>query len=47
MDPKDKNANQEEERKAYTPPEVIHEIELETRAGSPVGDELPPGLSNP
>ncbi len=31
------------ERKAYTAPAVVHELKLETRAGSP----LRPGLSDP
>ena len=25
------------ERKPYPPPEIVHELELETRAGSPLG----------
>jgi hypothetical protein len=25
------------DRKPYSPPEIIHELELETRAGSPLG----------
>jgi hypothetical protein len=28
------------DRKAYIKPEIIHELELETRAGSPLGDPL-------
>ena len=28
---------QPETRKPYTKPEIIHELELETRAGSPLG----------
>jgi hypothetical protein len=28
------------ERKAYTAPAVVHELKLETRAGSPLGPEL-------
>jgi hypothetical protein len=37
----------EKERKPYEAPQIIHEIELETKAGSPLGstDELfPPEL---
>jgi len=30
-------ASQENERKPYIKPEITHELELETRAGSPVG----------
>ncbi|HZD56716.1 MAG TPA: hypothetical protein VE136_08340 [Anaerolineales bacterium] len=29
--------DQEPERKEYVKPEIIHELELETRAGSPLG----------
>ncbi len=29
---------EEEHRKPYRKPEIIHELELETRAGSGVGD---------
>ena len=39
-----------EARKPYTKPEIIHELELETRAGSPLGipDLLDPfGLGLP
>lgn len=32
-----------ETRKLYTKPEITHELELETRAGSPLF-EVPPGL---
>ena len=28
------NKQKEQERKTYSPPEIIHELELETRAGS-------------
>jgi len=41
---------QPEARKPYTKPEIIHELELETRAGSPLGmpDLLDPfGLELP
>jgi len=34
----------ESHKKPYEKPEIIYEIELETTAGSPAGDELPPGL---
>jgi len=30
--------HEEEHRKPYHKPEIIHELELETRAGSGVGD---------
>ncbi|HEX6303412.1 MAG TPA: hypothetical protein VFZ76_04425 [Anaerolineales bacterium] len=30
-----------EPRKEYIKPEIVHELELETRAGSPVGFEDP------
>lgn len=30
------------ERKEYTKPEVTHEIELETKAGSPLGSDPDP-----
>ncbi len=39
----DKDTNTE--RKPYIKPEIIHELELETRAGSPVG--IPPDLIDP
>lgn len=32
---------QNEARKIYLKPEIIHELELETKAGSPVGGEDP------
>ncbi len=32
------------EKQPYHPPAISHEIELETKAGSSAGDELPPGL---
>jgi len=41
---------QSETRKPYAKPEIIHELELETRAGSPLGmpDPLDPlGLGLP
>ena len=41
---------QPEARKPYTKPQIIHELELETRAGSPLGmpDPLDPlGLGLP
>jgi len=48
MNPKDKIMKPEDENTPYTAPEIIHEIELETKAGSPTGgDELPPGLGGP
>lgn len=31
------------ERKTYSPPAIVHELKLETRAGSP----LRPGLTDP
>lgn len=37
----------EKERKPYEAPQIVHEIELETRAGSPLGDAnelFPPEL---
>jgi len=35
-------------RKIYRKPEIIHELELETRAGSPLKvDPLDPGTWNP
>ncbi len=44
MDPNKKNSL--EEKKAYTAPEIILEVDLDTRAGSATGgDELPPGLN--
>jgi hypothetical protein len=34
-----------EDKKEYIAPKIIHEIDLETKAGSPTGpDVLPPGL---
>jgi hypothetical protein len=33
------------DRKPYSPPEIVHELELETRAGSPLG--LPDPLDLP
>jgi hypothetical protein len=36
---------QPDARKVYTKPEIIHELELETRAGSPLG--LPDPLNMP
>jgi hypothetical protein len=47
MDPLDRKIvpdNDSDRKKEYTPPEISHEIELETKAGSPSSDELPPGL---
>ena len=41
---------QPQARKPYTKPEIIHELELETRAGSPLGipDQFDPlGLGLP
>jgi hypothetical protein len=35
---------QPKKRKPYAKPEIIHELELETRAGSPLS---PPGLDIP
>lgn len=37
------------DRKPYSKPEILHEIELETRAGSPLGspDVLPDLLKPP
>jgi hypothetical protein len=38
------------ERKPYTKPEIVHELELETRAGSPLGKDtggLPDPMSVP
>jgi hypothetical protein len=32
----------EDRRKPYTPPQIIHELELETCAGSPLGNPLEP-----
>jgi hypothetical protein len=29
-----------DERKAYARPQIVHELILETRAGSPLGDPL-------
>ena len=41
------NNDEEKIRKTYTKPEIIHELELETRAGSPIPpspfDVLNPG----
>jgi hypothetical protein len=39
--------NEEVHRKAYTCPEIIHELELETRAGSPLGLPDPLNLEDP
>jgi len=36
-----------ETRKPYAKPEIIHELELETRAGSPLGMPDPLGLGLP
>lgn len=36
-----------EVRKAYTKPGIIHELELETRAGSPLGLPFPNPLNLP
>ena len=36
---KEANISQEVERKPYSKPAVTHELELETRAGSPAGIE--------
>lgn len=44
MNPKESNLKPEDEKTPYVDPEIIHEIELEVRAGS-VADELPPGLN--
>jgi hypothetical protein len=37
------------EPKAYTAPAIVHELKLETRAGSPIGGGggFPPGLLDP
>lgn len=35
----------EQEKKAYTPPEIIFETTLETKAGSPLGGPNPGGDS--
>jgi hypothetical protein len=35
----------EQEKKAYTPPEIIFETTLETKAGSPLGEPNPGGDS--
>jgi hypothetical protein len=32
---------QNETRKVYLKPEIVHELELETKAGSPLGSEDP------
>jgi hypothetical protein len=40
--------NESSTRKKYTKPGIIHEVELETRAGSPLKiDPLEPGTWNP
>jgi hypothetical protein len=39
--------DQPESMKEYKKPEIIHEIELETRAGSPLGDPLIDPLGTP
>jgi hypothetical protein len=45
MKPKEQSNELEETKKTYSQPQIIHEIELETKAGSPSGgDLLPPGL---
>ena len=44
MNPTESNQKPEEEKAPYVAPEIIHEIELEVRAGS-TADELPPGLN--
>ncbi|HEY5575021.1 MAG TPA: hypothetical protein VIK64_18520 [Anaerolineales bacterium] len=33
--------DENETRKVYVKPEIIHEMELETKAGSPAGSEDP------
>jgi hypothetical protein len=33
-----------EERKPYYPPAIVHELKLETRAGSPLRPDLPDPL---
>ncbi len=46
--PGEKMMEPKEIRKPYTMPEIIHEMELETRAGStPVGPGLPPEVGFP
>lgn len=35
--PREDDMLQDRPRKAYSRPEIIHELELETRAGSPLG----------
>jgi hypothetical protein len=34
------NVAQSEERRAYTAPAIVHELKLETRAGSPLRPEV-------
>lgn len=43
------NEVQPEARKSYISPAIIHELDLETRAGSPLGlpDPLNPDGTNP
>jgi len=41
-----KDVAKSDQRRAYSKPQIIHEIELEVRAGSSMGDELPPGVSS-
>lgn len=37
IDGKEIPEQRQPERKAYNSPEIIHELQLETRAGSPLG----------
>ena len=37
---------QTDQRKPYEKPQILHELELETRAGSVI-DPTPPGFLNP
>ena len=34
--------DEEQDRKPYSKPEIIHELDLETRAGSPLGIDPDP-----
>ena len=42
----DRVESQTDQRKPYDKPQILHELELETRAGSVI-DPTPPGFLNP
>ena len=41
------NPENDVQRRPYTSPEIVHELELETRAGSPLGLPDPLDLGDP